>query len=128
MPAISTLAPRTLGKTPLKLWWKLPFLFGLLYLAGVRDELFANNLFDSYNADDYPTATCTAADVFARKLDGTCNDLDKPAMGSLGYRFGRNVPLDKAFADESKLFSPNPRTIGQKLLVRDTFKPAKTLN
>ncbi|KAJ3292194.1 hypothetical protein HK104_005519 [Borealophlyctis nickersoniae] len=101
---------------------------GLLYLAGVRDQLEAKNLHDSYNSNDYPTATCTAADRFARTLDGTCNDLDKPAMGSLGYRFGRNIPVEKGFPDEGKLMTPNPRTIGQKLMMRDTFKPATTLN
>ena len=30
----------------------------------------------------------------ARTLDGTYNDLDDPLMGSLGSRFGRNVPLE----------------------------------
>ncbi|KAJ3284793.1 hypothetical protein HK104_009770 [Borealophlyctis nickersoniae] len=48
-------------------------------------------------------------------------------MGSVNTRFGRNIPPE-IFPDKTKLFEPNPRSIGQKLLLRDTFKPATTLN
>ncbi|KAI8907781.1 heme peroxidase [Powellomyces hirtus] len=109
-------------------WWQRGLLLGLVYLATTRSKLEKDNLHDSYTAADYPVATCPEEARFARTLDGTCNDLNQPAMGSLGYRFGRNIPIAKAFPDETKLFEPNPRTIGQKLLLRDTFKPATTIN
>ena len=46
----------------------------------------------------------------ARTLDGTFNDLDDPLMGSLGSRFGRNVPLEHTSASRRTLLEPNPRT------------------
>ncbi|KNC99779.1 uncharacterized protein SPPG_05157 [Spizellomyces punctatus DAOM BR117] len=127
MPAISLFVRQAADIFGRK-WWEKGLLAGLIYLATFRDRAEKNNLHDSYTAVDYPVATCTPENRFARTLDGTCNDLEKPAMGSLGYRFGRNIPVEKAFADESKIFEPNPRAIGQKLLLRDTFKPATTIN
>ncbi|TPX61985.1 hypothetical protein SpCBS45565_g07120 [Spizellomyces sp. 'palustris'] len=127
MPAISVFLRQAADIFGRK-WWEKGLLAGLIYLATTRDRLEKNNLHDSYTAVDYPVATCTPETRFARTLDGTCNDLEKPAMGSLGYRFGRNIPVEKGFADESKFFEPNPRAIGQKLLLRDTFKPATTIN
>lgn len=44
-----------------------------------------------------------------------------------GYRFGRNVAPEWV-EDESRLLDPNPREIARKLLVRDKFIPAETLN
>ncbi|KAJ3186085.1 hypothetical protein HDU85_001003 [Gaertneriomyces sp. JEL0708] len=109
-------------------WWQKGFIAGLLYLANTRSKLEKDNLHDSYTTLDYPVATCPADARYARTLDGTCNDLERPAMGSLDYRFGRNIPVAKAFPDEATLLEPNPRAISQKLLVRDTFKPATTIN
>lgn len=44
-------------------------------------------------------------------------------------RFGRNVPPgDTAPEPQPRLFDPNPRTISDRLLLRDEFKPATTLN
>jgi hypothetical protein len=50
-------------------------------------------------------------------------------MGAAGARFGRNFP--DAFTrpqPEPALLEPSPRTISRRLLARDTFKPAPTLN
>ncbi len=65
----------------------------------------------------------------ARTLDGTFNDLDDPLMGSLGSRFGRNVPLGFTVREpENMLLEPNPRLVSRELLTRDEFIPATTLN
>jgi hypothetical protein len=48
-------------------------------------------------------------------------------MGMKGYRFGRNL-APEWLDDDSRLLDPNPREISNKLLVRDKFKPAETLN
>ena len=45
-----------------------------------------------------------------------------------GARFGRNVPLKEAHPDLQNLLTPSPRVISNKLLARDTFKPATILN
>ncbi len=46
-----------------------------------------------------------------------------------GARFGRNVPLDEGHPDpEPQLREPNPREVSNRLLARDTFKPAGILN
>ena len=50
-------------------------------------------------------------------------------MGAIGSRFGRNVPLDHAYADpDDRLLEPNPRQISIELLTRKQFIPATTLN
>jgi hypothetical protein len=64
----------------------------------------------------------------SRTPDITYNDLSDPHMGSVGARFGRNVPLARAVPNRALLLEPNPRLISQVLLARDTFKPATTLN
>jgi hypothetical protein len=65
----------------------------------------------------------------ARTLDGTYNDLDDPLMGSLGSRFGRNVPPELTVREpDDLLLEPNPRRISRDLLTRDEFLPATTLN
>src|SRR5262249_54132966 len=56
------------------------------------------------------------------------NDLDEPLMGSEGRRFGRNFPLTRLKVNKSNLLEPNPREISRKLLTRDRFKPATSLN
>ena len=65
----------------------------------------------------------------ARTADGTYNDLADPAMGSAGTCFGRNVPLAFARVEpEPALLQPNPRLISRRLMTRDEFIPARTLN
>lgn len=113
-------------------WWRLPKPLGILVLIGLRDRLRANNLYDTGRgpldrprdheppADDRPTA---------RTLNGTYNDPCDPLMGSVGSRFGRNVPLKYTVPEEhDRLLDPNPRLISQRLLTRDSFQPATTLN
>ena len=45
----------------------------------------------------------------ARTLDGTFNDLDDPLMGSLGSRFGRNVPLESTVREPEDACSSRTR-------------------
>ncbi|MDQ5827620.1 MAG: heme peroxidase, partial [Chloroflexota bacterium] len=65
-----------------------------------------------------------------RTADGTFNDLESPTMGSAGMPFGRNVPLEHTYPENSWSIrnGPNPHTVSRVLLTRDTFKPATTLN
>jgi hypothetical protein len=50
-------------------------------------------------------------------------------MGSVGTRFGRNVPLEAAYPEpEAELLEPNPRLVSRELLTRHVFIPATTLN
>jgi hypothetical protein len=113
-------------------WDKLPTPLGLLAFVGIRDRLRARNLFDTGRGSrERPPADdpLHRRHRTARTLDGTYNDLADPLMGSIGSRFGRNVPLDQVYPKPTeKLLSPNPRTVSRELLTRDVFKPATTLN
>jgi hypothetical protein len=113
-------------------WDKLPTPLGLLTFIGIRNRLRARNLYDSGRGSrEWPSADDALHRRYrtSRTLDGTYNDLDDPLMGSIGSRFGRNVPLDRAYPDPNeKQLSPNPRTVSLELLTRDVFKPATTLN
>ena len=109
-------------------WDKLPKPIAMLVLIGLRNILREKNLYDTGrgpldqpNIDDHPRY------LTARTLDGTFNNLDDPLMGSLGSRFGRNVPLN-ATVRESDPLEPNPRLVARELLTRNEFIPATTLN
>lgn len=107
----------------------LGILAGLLTLAAERTELFENNLFDFERWDEYNAEIdCDERSLTARTEDGTCNNLENPAEGSVDRRFGRNVELDAAVGETDTLLIPNPRDISNSLLGRDEFKPAPTLN
>lgn len=98
-------------------------------LVGLRNQLRAHNLFDTGRGpqDKPPYDDPDIANrLTARMLNGTYNDLADPLMGSLGCRFGRNVPPSHTYPKEP--LAPNPRLISRRLLTRDTFQPATTLN
>src|SRR6185295_6754288 len=111
-------------------WDKLPLPAGLLTLVGLRQRLREENLYDTgRGALDVPPVDDHDGYLYARTLDGTFNDLDDPLMGSLGSRFGRNIPLDRVVVEEpARMLDPNPRQISRELLTRDEFIPATTLN
>lgn len=112
-----------------KAWWLFGPIIGLLLLANTRDTLFEKNLFDTYSEGEYPTITdCPAASLNARTIDGSCNDLQQPAMGKVGMRFGRNVPRHTTHPDTAALMDPNPRTISRQILHRDKIIEARHLN
>jgi hypothetical protein len=109
-------------------WDKLPLPIAMLVLIGLRNVLRKKNLYDTGrgpldepNVDDHPRY------MTARTLDGTFNNLEDPLMGSLGSRFGRNVPLEHTVREKDPL-EPNPRTVSRELLTRKEFIPATTLN
>jgi hypothetical protein len=105
---------------------------GLLALKGIQDKLRHENLYDTDStrpvADSVPKSPPEGA-LTGRTGDGNFNDLEMPAMGSVGTRFGRNVPLAETFPDpEDKLLIPDPRVVSRELLTREEFTPATTLN
>jgi hypothetical protein len=111
-------------------WDKLPRPLALLTLIGLRNRLRERNLYDTGRGLlDLPDVSDHPRYLGARTLDGTYNDLDDPLMGSLGSRFGRNVPLEFTVREpEEMLLEPNPRLISRELLTRHEFQPATTLN
>jgi hypothetical protein len=111
-------------------WDKLPLPVAMVTLIGLRNRLREKNLYDTGRGPlDTPDVSDHPRYMTARTLDGTFNDLDDPLMGSLGSRFGRNVPLEFTVREpEDRLLDPNPRLISRDLLTRDEFQPATTLN
>ena len=111
-------------------WDKLPLPLGVLALIGVRDRLRERNLYDTGTSGPVePTPDPEGRHVEARTLDGSFNDLSDPAMGAVGARFGRNVPLDRTWPeDEPAIMEPSPRVVSRELMTRREFIPATTLN
>ncbi len=114
-------------------WDKLPLPGGLAVLVGVRTIYRQKNLFDPSEKVPIvggPTAPPrTAGHVVSRSVDGSHNDLDHPTMGMAGARFGRNIPLDAVLpVTRDELMEPNPREISRRLLTRDPFLPATSIN
>ncbi|HEX3327306.1 MAG TPA: peroxidase family protein [Actinomycetota bacterium] len=108
----------------------MPLPLALLTLIGLRHRLREQNLYDTgRGALDRPDISEHADYLTARTLDGSFNDLNDPLMGSLGSRFGRNVPLRYTYTEPvDALLDPNPRLVSRELLTRDLFEPATTLN
>ena len=113
-------------------WHKLPLPIGLLTLIGVRTILRQKNLYDTRHlpsANERPVPPWDPAYLTARTPDGTYNDLDDPAMGRAGSRFGRNVPLAGTDRESpQELMTPNPRTVSRELMTRHEFQAATSLN
>src|SRR5262245_43285090 len=110
-------------------WSRLSLPLGLFALEFIRQRLRADNLYDTYNSTLVKEPPPAPADINTRTIDGSYNDLKKPAMGSVGTRFGRNVSPEYTFQDsERELLEPNPRAVSRQLLTRDCFSPATTLN
>ena len=109
-------------------WDKLPLPLAMPVLIGLRNILRAKNLYDTGRGPlDKPSIDDHPRYLTARTLDGTFNNLEDPLMGSLGSRFGRNVPLEYTVREKNPL-EPNPRTVSRELLTRKEFIPATTLN
>src|SRR3954464_1971672 len=111
-------------------WDHLPLPLAMLVLIGLRNRLRQKNLYETGRGPlDRPDVNDHPRHLTARTLDGTFNDLDDPLMGSLGSRFGRNVPLGVTAREaDEELLTPNPRLVSRELLTRDAFQPATTLN
>ena len=113
-------------------WQKLPKPFGMFALWGLRSRLRELNLHDTGSSapkSGRPEAARAPMNLRARTIDGSYNDLDDPAMGSIGCRFGRNVPLMHTEPEpDPHILHPSPRLISRRLLARNEFIPATTLN
>jgi len=111
-------------------WHKWRPRLGLLGLLAFRNILRERNLHDTSDLVSRPSpGPCPPEDLVARRSDGKYNDLDFPEMGAEGERFGRNVPRDCTFPEaEPGLLDPSPREVSRRVLARDTFIPARTLN
>src|SRR5262249_22311436 len=108
-------------------WHRLPLYPGLLALLLRRRQLQGRNLFDTGVASSDgvapPAAHCS------RTLDGSWNDSARPRTGSVGGRFGRNVPLELTYPEQPpRLLQPSPRRVSRELMTRERFIPATTLN
>jgi len=111
-------------------WHKLPVPLGLLTLVGLRMRLRESNLHDTSSANGTGQPPPEGGRrLTARTVDGTYNDLENPAMGSAGTRFGRNVPVELTYPENDwALLRPSPRAVSRELLTRHEFLPATTLN
>ncbi|OUL25718.1 peroxidase [Nostoc sp. RF31YmG] len=114
-------------------WHRLPTPLALLKLVGFRKELRQKNLHDTSQFPDrdklpHPQPSPDGRHLVARTADGSFNDPLHPEMGMVGTRLGRNVPLKKVKVDHKNLLNPNPRVISQRLMTRDEFIPATSLN
>ncbi|MGH3010784.1 MAG: peroxidase family protein [Gaiellaceae bacterium] len=107
-------------------WDRLPPPLGIVTLIGLREQLRKLNLADTGLVKEPPPKP---ADLKARTLDGGWNDVSLPSMGSINARFGRNVPLDRAYPETDPDFlEPSPRLVSRRLLARERFIPAESIN
>ena len=114
-------------------WHRLPTPLALLKLARFRGNMRKDNLHDTSQLprnDQTPIPVPDREEIHLnyRTADGSFNDLEHPEMGMAGTRFGRNVPVKDTHVDAPNLMKPNPREISRKLMTRDEFHPATTLN
>jgi len=111
-------------------WDRLPLPLAILTLVGLRGRLRNENLYDTGKGRRAAEPDKDSGDYLtARTYDGTYNDLNDPQMGALHARFGRNVPLHFTWPEpDEALLEPNPRLVSRRLLTRDEFSPATTLN
>lgn len=113
-------------------WSRLPVVLAVPVLIGLRRRLRELNLHDTGRGRaDHPDASATDEGDYRmrRTLDGEFNDLGEPLMGSVGSRFGRNVPVAHTVPEpDDELLSPSPRLVSERLLARTEFQPATTLN
>jgi len=113
-------------------WSRLPVVLAVPVLIGLRRRLRELNLHDTGrgSADHPDVGETDEADYRVRRtVSGQFNDLSCPLMGSVGSRFGRNVPVERTVPEpDDELLSPSPRLVSERLLARTEFQPATTLN
>jgi hypothetical protein len=113
-------------------WQRLPPLLGAVWLAGYREVQRAKNLYDTSAIPAQDPAQPAPPDprvLQYRTSEGSYNDLSDPQMGMAGTRFGRNFPLHAVYPEPlPALLEPSPRAVSRKLMTREAFQPATTLN
>jgi hypothetical protein len=110
-------------------WYRLPVRLSVLNLEAFRHVLRKENLIDTEPLEAPPTPRSVPANPperarWARTPDGTYNDLSAPTMGAVGATFGRNLRPDYTQSFDI----PNPVTVSSRLLARERFLPATSLN
>ncbi|MEU9467368.1 peroxidase family protein [Streptomyces avermitilis] len=111
-------------------WHRLPLRLSLLNLVFLRKALRRYNLIDPEPREAPPKAQPVPEPIperlrTERSYDGSYDDLSEPGTGAVGAAFGRNVEPDYRPA----LFdTPNPVTVSRRLLYRESFQPATSLN
>jgi Animal haem peroxidase/Catalase len=110
-------------------WYRLPARLSVLNLAAYRHVLRAQNLIDTEPPEAPPAARPVPESPpeqarWARTPDGRYNDLSAPSMGAVGAAFGRNLKPDYT----QSVDYPNPVTVSARLLARERFLPATSLN
>jgi Animal haem peroxidase/Catalase len=111
-------------------WYRLPVRLAVLNLDAFRGVLRAHNLIDTEPHEAPPQPRPVPAPIpesarTARTADGSYNDMSVPRMGAVGSTFGRNLRADY----RPYLFNePNPVVVSEKLLTRERFLPAGSLN
>jgi hypothetical protein len=103
-------------------WYRHGVYPGLAILAGMRDDLDANNLVDTYppgaRTGFMPEGLAPPPGVhFFRTPDGAWNNLQNPKEGAAGVRFPRNVLRARTYQDP-RLQEPNPARISKELFTR----------
>ena len=125
------LLDRLTGLLKKKNWYEMPRLLAMVRLGEIREDLREKNLHDTEDPLLKSAASGTQLDPEirdSRSTDGANNDLHYPAMGSVGRRFGRNVPLKYVVPDTANLMTPSPRVVSRELMTREQFQPATILN
>ncbi|WP_406254195.1 peroxidase family protein [Streptomyces chartreusis] len=111
-------------------WHRLPVQLSLLNLVFLRRVLRRLSLIDTEPREAPPRAQRVPEPVperlrGERSYDGTYNDLSDPRMGAVGSAFGRNLRPDHR---PDLHDTPNPVTVSRRLLYRESFLPATSLN
>jgi hypothetical protein len=113
-------------------WHRLPQPLALPILAAMRERLREKNLHDTGRPPELvlnESEAEQARHLTSRFLVGTHTDVEDPLMGTVGTRFGRNVPLEHTFPETEPLLStPNVRDVSRELMTRNELIPATTLN
>jgi hypothetical protein len=101
-------------------WYRNGLFKGGLALIKMRKVLESpgDNLTETYLKIP-ESVQCGPETLEARTADGTCNDLEHPAIGAAGMRFARNVPFSAIPAESDRdVMSPDPRRVSRELLTR----------
>jgi hypothetical protein len=107
-----------------RVWYRLPFIFAIPTLLGLRVNMREHNLFDTERDPSLlkPKPGGEARDI--RQADGSYNDMGGPWMGMANARFGRNFPIGETHGEtEPGIYRTNQRLISRKLLERKSFVP-----
>ncbi|MEL6964211.1 MAG: peroxidase family protein [Pseudomonadota bacterium] len=111
-------------------WYTMPTAkLQIANLVGLRGQMRQKNLYDTYRRRVTDSAPIPEEFQKVRTSDGSYNDPRDSSVGQAGTRFGRNVPLSQARpASDQDMLTPDPREISNRLLARQTFLPASSIN